>query len=222
MFEKLLMFALRLDPKGEVEQFATGVQAQMLLRLGIGAVYEAVRVVERLFLSSPEVGPEYLDRIDAGGKSALEVIKKFMGRRSLLFSIRNNFGFHFPKSDDTERAFRAAVADPGFDDMWKVYFSHHGFNSLFLFSDAVIAHGIASAAGEKDLVALQQKLVEEFREAAINLVQFSQSFFAAVWLKHFGEQLDAQDIVRIDGAPSADAVSIPFFIEIDGDRELAP
>jgi hypothetical protein len=219
MFEKLLMFALKLEPDKEVEQYASGVQAQMLLRLGVGVIYEALRVVERLFLST-EVGREYADKLDDGGVQALNILKKYLGKKSLLFAIRNNYGFHYPESDDTEAAFQAAIADSGFDGMWQAYFSHHGFNSLFLFPDAIFAHGIAAQAGMNDFPAIQKRLVEEFREVSINLVQFSQSFFAAVWLQHFGTWIDAKDMVKIENAPKFDDVVIPFFVEISaGDAE---
>ena len=37
MLQKLLIYATRLDPKDEVEQHATGVQTQMLVRIAVSA-----------------------------------------------------------------------------------------------------------------------------------------------------------------------------------------
>src|ERR1700677_348017 len=80
-------------------------------------------------------------------KQGLEYLKKLWGKSALLAAIRNKYGFHFPKVDETEAAFQAAIADADFDDMWKVFFSHHGFNSMFLFCDVISAKGIAAEAG---------------------------------------------------------------------------
>jgi hypothetical protein len=213
MFEKLLMFATRLDPEAEIEQHATGVQSQMLVRLAVGAVFEALLLIQRRFLSNP-LGEDYRGRLDVGGLQALENIKKLLGKSMLLAAVRNNFGFHYPEPEATEAAFQAAVADPGFDDMWKVYFSHHGFNSLFLLSDMIFIHGIAAKVGAKDLLALQQQLMNELREAALNIVTFAQAFFAAAWIKHFGAWIDAKDIIKIDDAPPMDEITLPFFVEM--------
>ena len=213
MFEKLLIFATKLDPDNEVETYASGLQTQMLVRLAVGTVFESLLLVERLFVSS-KIGNDYKDRLDKKGNEALACLKKLLGKSALLAAVRNNYGFHYPKVDETEAAFQAAIADADFDNMWKVFFSQHGFNSLFLFCDVISTKGIAAEVGVEDLAALQQQLMTELREAALNLVEFAHSFFAALWVKHFGEVIDAQDIVEIKGAPKYDEVSIPFFVEV--------
>jgi hypothetical protein len=213
MFEKLLIFATTLDSKNEVEQYTTGVQTQMLVRLAVSAVFESLRVVERLFVKS-KIGNDYKDKLDKKGSDALAYLKKLMGKSALLAAVRNNYGFHYPKVDETEAAFQAAIADEDFDGMWKVYFSHHGFNSMFLFCDVISTKGIAAEAGVADLAVLQKQLMTELREAALNLVDFAHSFFAALWVQHFGEEIDAEGITEVTGAPKFDEVSIPFFVEV--------
>jgi hypothetical protein len=46
--------------------------------------------------------------------------------------------------------------------------------------DAIPTKGIAAEAGVADLEALQKQLMNELREAALNLVDFAHSFFAAL------------------------------------------
>ncbi len=69
-------------------------------------------------------------------------------------------------------------------------------------------------AGIVDLAALQKQLMTELREATLNLVDFAHSFFAALWVQHFGKEIDAKDITEATGAPKFDEVSIPFFVEV--------
>lgn len=213
MLQKLLIYATKLDPKNEVEQHATGVQTQMLVRIAVSAAFEAWRLIETRFLSNV-LAKDYIGRLEGDGLQALEELKQLFGKSALLSKVRNNFGFHYPETADAEEAFQAAADDPGFDDMWKVYFSRHGFNSLFLLSDAVFAHGIAAQAGTTDLVALQRKLMDELHKASMNVLQFAQSFVAAAWVKHFGDVIDAQDRVKIEGAPSINEITLPFFVEV--------
>jgi hypothetical protein len=176
-------------------------------------VFESLLVVERLFVKS-KIGNDYKDKLDKKGSDALTYLKKLMGKSALLAAVRNNYGFHYPKVEETEAAFQAAIADADFDGMWKVYFSHHGFNSMFLFCDVISTKGIAAEAGVADLAALQKQLMTELREAALNLVDFAHSFFAALWVQHFGEEIDAEGITEVTGAPKFDEVSIPFFVEV--------
>lgn len=213
MFEKLVIFATRLHPEDEVEQYATGVQTQMIIRHAVGAVFESLLVVERIFIKS-KIGNDYKDKLDKKGGDALTYLKKLLGKYAIFAAVRNNYAFHYPKEDETEAAFQAAIADADFDNMWKVYFSHHGFNSMFLFCDVISTKGIAAEAEVADLAALQKQLMTELREAALNLVDFAHSFFAALWRQHFGEEIYAEGVTEITGAPKFDDVSIPFFVEV--------
>ena len=79
MFEKLLIFATTLDSKNEVEQYTTGVQTQMLVRLAVSAVFESLRVVQRLFVES-KIGNDYKDKLDKKGSDALAYLKKLLGQ----------------------------------------------------------------------------------------------------------------------------------------------
>jgi hypothetical protein len=75
--------------------------------------------------------------------------------------------------------------------------------------------GIATEAGVADGAALQQQLMTELREGALNLVDFAHSFFTALWVQNFGKEIDAEGITEITGAPRFDEVSIPFFVEVE-------
>jgi hypothetical protein len=108
MLQKLLIYATRLDPKDEVEQHATGVQTQMLVRIAVSLAFEAWRLIETRFLSNP-LAKDYMGRLDRDGLQALEELKRHFGKSALLSAIRNNFGFHYPETADAEAAFLAAI-----------------------------------------------------------------------------------------------------------------
>lgn len=212
MLQKLIMFSTNKTPDRDFEQHATGVQTQMLVRLIVGAVNEAWQLVTTRFIQNP-LQPEYLIRLDPPGREAFERLKRQFGR-PLFAAIRNTFAYHYPSSDEAEEAFQSAMNDESVTDLWNLYFSRHGFNSLFLLSDLTYLHGIRKITNEQDLIAAQQKLMEEVSQASLDLVEFARSFFAAVWLRHFGEAIDARDVVRVEDAPMADEVVIPFFVDM--------
>jgi hypothetical protein len=71
MFQKLLTYATKLNPKEEIEQHATGVQTHMLVRLAVGAVSEAWRVVTTRFIEN-KLQKDYLELLDDSGRTAFE------------------------------------------------------------------------------------------------------------------------------------------------------
>jgi hypothetical protein len=118
-----------------------------------------------------------------------------------------------------DKSFESICNDPELDGLLNLYFSDHGFNSLFLLSDLVFIQGIAEKSGQPDLEAAQKKLVGEVSRASSNLVEFARAFAAAAWLRHFGEEMIAKDMVAVTDAPDIDDVWLPFFVEVEAGHE---
>jgi len=220
MLQKLLTFATNRTPVKELEQHATGAQTQMLVRLTVGALNEAWELVRTRFIETT-MAKDYLNRLDAGGQEAFGALKRQFGGSNLLNKIRKNYAFHYPRSDDVDTAFESICNDPELGGLLNLYFSTHGFNSLFLLSDLVFIQGIAEKSGEPDLDAAQKRLMGEVSRASSNLVEFARAFAAAAWLKHFGEEMIAKDIVVATDAPNIDDVWLPFFVEVEAGHETS-
>lgn len=69
--------------------------------------------------------------------------------------------------------------------------------------------------------AAQKRLMGEVSRASSNLVEFARAFAAAAWLRHFGEEMIAKDIVAVTDAPNIDDVWIPFFVEVEAGHETS-
>jgi hypothetical protein len=213
MLQKLLNFSTNGDAGTELQQIASGVQTQMLVRLMAGALNEAWGLVEKRFISRP-IGRDYLSVLEPGGLDALNALKQLFHHSELINYVRNNFGYHLPDTEQTEAAFQAALNDTSLDRLWNFQFSQHGFNSLFLLSDLIFIHGIGGAAfgaGPEDGHA---KLLGEMGLASMHLVDFAKAFVAAAWRKYFGPELNCTEVTKINGAPDVDKVLLPFFVEM--------
>jgi hypothetical protein len=213
MLQKLLTFATNITPAEEVEQHASGAQTQMLVRLTVGALNEAWELVRTRFIETT-MAKDYLDRLDEAGREAFTSLKLQFGGSNLLNQIRKNYAFHYPSSDDVDQAFKSICNNDELGGLLTLYFSTHGFNSLFLISDLVFIQGIADKSGEPDLQEAQKKLLGEVSTASINLIEFARAFAAAAWLKHFGREMLAKDVVTVAEAPNVDDVWLPFFVEM--------
>jgi hypothetical protein len=212
MLRKLLGYSARHNPKGKVEQYASTVQFQMLLRIAVSALFEAWRLIQTRFLAN-RFAPDYLRRIGKPGQDALEKLKRHFGESGLLPKVRNNFGFHYPKTSDAEAAFQETFADSRFDDIWEFYLSdEHFYNCLYLPSDSIFMHGIAAQLGTRDVIAVQRQLHNELEQVTNNIVYFAHAFFGMIIVEHFSEDVDV-DMVSIEGAPKFREITLPFFVE---------
>lgn len=220
MLQKLLTYSTNRTPTDEIEQHASGAQTQMLVRLTVGVLNEAWELVRTRFIETP-MARDYLSRFDPPGQAAFSSLKQQFGGSNLLNKVRKNYAFHYPRSDDVDHAFKVICDNPDFDGLLNLYFSHHGFNSLYLLSDLVFVQGIAEQVGEPDLAATYKKLLGELSKASINLIEFTKAFTAAAWLKHFGQEMLAKDKVVVSGAPQVDDVWLPFFVEVENTVPLA-
>jgi len=213
MFQKLLLFASNSPANESVEGRVHVVQIEMLLRLMIGFVWEAWNLIKKRFLKQP-VGRDYQSLLDEGGKRALSGLKKQFDNSTLIHTLRNNFAFRLPKTEDMEAAFKLAYNDASFDDTWSLYLSKDKFNSLYLLSDVVVIHAIFKSIGESDFAAGQRKIMEEVTAAANGVVDFVHAFTAALWKKHIASHMDATVCAKIPNAPKIFEVQLPFFVEL--------
>lgn len=78
---KLVIILTNGDTEDPVRQRLEGAQTQVFVRLTIGAMWEAWRLVEDRFLKRP-IGREYLPLLDGSAAEALDRLKKRFGKGS--------------------------------------------------------------------------------------------------------------------------------------------
>jgi hypothetical protein len=220
LFSKLVIFSSNKTPLEQPEQSLSGVQTQMLARILIGVLHETWELIRKRFLGT-RLGKEYTPRLDANGQAALEQLKKNFVGSNILNKIRGNYAFHHPYDNDVDDAFLRAAADSNFDGDWNWFFSRHNYNSFYFMSDVVILHGILNAVGETDLVAAQKKVMGEVQHVSEDMTQFIMALTAAMWMKHFGPEMTGEICAKVDNAPDALGVWIPFFLEIPSEEPVA-
>jgi hypothetical protein len=131
-----------------------------------------------------------------------------------LSKIRNNYAFHHPYDANIEAAFERAASDSALENEWNWYFSHSNFNSLYAVSDIIMVSGIMMEIGEVDAVSAQERLMAEVKIAMNEMTTLIMALTAAVWRKHFGDELQAELSANIKGAPGVFEFVLPFFVEV--------
>jgi hypothetical protein len=213
---KLVIILTNGDDVDPVKQRLEGAQTQVFVRLTIGAMREAWRLVEDRFLKRP-LGREYLSLLDAPAADALDRLKKRFGKLDRLSVIRNNYAFHHPEIDEVEAAFERAAAE-GEDADWAIYFNKALLNTFFFVSDFVLVHGMANALNETDVNDAHRNLLSELAPIANDLSEFTFGFAAAIFRRYFGPELMMTLVAKVQDAPDIEDIRYPFFVETPGLR----
>jgi hypothetical protein len=215
---KLVIVTTNEGTKDPVEEKVAGAQTQIFVRLLIGIMREALKLIEKRFLGS-RLGKEYVPLLGPQATEALDRLKKRFGAPDKFVVIRDNFAFHHPSLDDMEAAFQLAVKSDGDDTDWCIYLNDALLNSFFFASDFVLVHGMANAMGETDVNEAHRKLLGDIAPIADDLSTFAFGFAEAIFIKYFGE-LTATLVAKIKDAPNIDNLRLPWFVETN--RFLPP
>lgn len=100
--DRLLQFAMNFEePKDAIGRVHLS-QALLLTRVLVGKEWEAWEFMRAILLGTP-LGKTYVPLLTDEAKSALEQLKKYFGKKSLLDVVRNHFAFHYLTENWCER-----------------------------------------------------------------------------------------------------------------------
>jgi hypothetical protein len=213
---KLVIIATNHTPNDPIEQRVSGAQTQILVRLTIGAMWEAWRLVESRFLRT-KVGRSYVPLLDTPAREALERLKNRFPS-SPISTIRNNYAFHHPTNEQMETAYQLAVSNEDSEEAdWSVFFNEALLNTFFFVSDYVFAHGINDALKESDLNLAHEKLLRDLAPTANDLSEFTFGFAKAIFQKYINkDELLMTVVAQVRDAPDIDDVRLPHYVETSG------
>jgi hypothetical protein len=217
---KLVIVATNDVAKDPVEEKVSGAQTQLFVRLLIGIMREALKLIEKRFVGST-LGKEYIPLLSTDAAEALNRLKKRFGAPDKFVVVRDNFAFHHPSLDDMEAAFQLAVKSDGDETDWCMYLNNALLNTHFFASDFVLVHGIANAMGEPDVNEAHRKLLGDIAPIANDLSTFTFGFAEAIFKRHFGE-LTATLVAEVKDAPNIEDLRLPWFVKTTKLRSQRP
>jgi hypothetical protein len=151
---------------------------------------------------------------DSHASDALDQLQGYFGKPNEISVLRNSFAFHHPEPSEIEAGFQnAANSDHVADEDWSIYFTQGLLNCCFFMSDMAIAHGMAEALQEKDVLEAHKRLLRKLGPIANQLSEFTFGFAAAVFKKYVGHEL-AMIAAKFENPPNLDDVKLPFFVEL--------
>jgi hypothetical protein len=207
VFLKLVRFSTCKDPTDPIEARVSAAQSQIILRCLIGVLVEAWEFIRRPV--NQKIIGACLNDI-GGGRAEYDKLKRHFGSSGLLYKLRNNFLYHYPKPDELEHGFDWIPED----EEWEWYLSEANTNSFYFSCELVLGYGIMKATDELHHIGAFGIVMQEVHRVADTLPYFLMPLMKAILSKHLGPKvLEPHPGTSIEGAPKLDEFWIPFFAE---------
>lgn len=204
------------DTKAEgLEKKAMVAQAMIVIRLYIGKVFEAWRMLERDYFGS-QLSRSLDTTLDAEGRKSLQALKTYFGRKNLLSSIRNDFSFHY-WAEHLSRAMNA------FDDSREFQLILGGAyaNTLHKYSEEFVTVAMLDASGESEPQAAMDKVVGDLVFVGGRMIDFLGHGLAAVFHNRLGKSWEDFEytVHRIEPKENIENFKVPFFFQMAEQNE---
>jgi hypothetical protein len=212
---KLLLMVSDTKTEG-LEKKAMVAQAMIVVRLYIGKVFEAWRMLERDYFGS-QLSRSLDTTLDSEGKNSLKALKIYFGRKNLLSSIRNDFSFHY-WAEHLPKAMNA------FDDSreFQLILSGPYANTLHKFSDEFVTVAMLEASGENDPQVAMDKVVGDLVSVGGKMINFLEHGLAAVFQNRLGKSWEDFEytVHKIEPKENIETFKVPFFFQLEERREF--
>jgi hypothetical protein len=196
------------DPTDPIEARLSAAQSQIILRCLIGVFVEAWEFIRRPV--NQKIIGVYLNDLEDDGANEYDKLKKHFGKSGLLYKLRNDFLYHYPKVDELETGFSWIPED----EEWEWYLSEANTNSFYFSCELALGYGIMKATGEPLHIGAFAMVMQEANRVADTLPYFLMPLIRAILFKHLGPKiLNPQPGTVMTNAPKLDEFWIPFFAE---------
>ena len=149
--------------------------------------------------------------LDADASGGLDRLKKRFGASNALASVRNNYAFHHPTTQQMEAAYQSVVSKDSEELDWSVRFNKALLNTFFFVSDYVLIHAMTDTLRETDVNVAHEKLLRDLAPIANDLSQFSFGFAKAIFQKYINsKELVMTIVAQVADAPNIDDVRFPL------------
>ncbi len=185
-------------------------QTFIVARPLVGKLNEAWDAIQKGFFKT-KLSQEYSGKLDETASQSLIVLKSYFGRKNLINTVRNNFGFHY----SLEHA-KTDIPDEALQEDLTIYLHETNGNSVFYFAEYLMVKALMEEISPENPEEALETLLSEVSTVIDHLNEFVQGLLFLLLAKFIGESLllDSATIVDIGPVLESKSIRIPFFFEI--------
>lgn len=205
MLQKLMYFSANTKTANNVVRAAQNSQALSLVRIQAGKLSEGWQMLQKDFFGT-KVSQVYEKEFTDVGKDNLEKLKRYFSKKNLISTIRNEYSFHYPSSDQIIKLIDEAPDS----EIFKVFMAEEHGNCHYSISNVLLNFAILKTTG----ISNTQKAMGRFLQDVIQVTRWFGDFLGDCLLiianKHLG--LKSYD-VDIPDPPDINEVTLPYFVK---------
>lgn len=194
---------------------AGNAQSLVLGRVLAGKIYECWNLLQSAFFATA-LSKSYVPMFDEETGQALDSIKRYFGRENPIASVRNKHAFHYAL-DQIDAGYRAVIDG----DPLEIYLAKENANTLFAFGDTIAGRAMLEAIKPGDARGAFGILIDDTVKMVGLLNTVIGEIMAICIEAHLGGDFYSlcAKVIEVEGAPNSQEISIPYFIEINSDRD---
>ena len=182
-------------------------QALVLGRTLTGKLNEVWELIVKGYLRNG-LSKKYDKVLDSEGKEASRWLRKYFGKKNLVFKVRNSFAFHY----SLNHAGLEIPADLPPEEL-SIYFGETNGNSLYQFAEHVMGMAMLQSINPTDPTVAFDALVTETADITGHFNALAQRIMYCILESSIGQEQLSQMLEPIDCGPVKDSteIDIPFF-----------
>ena len=182
-----------------------------VVRLLTGKLYEAWKLLDKAFFGT-QLFRTYTLALDDEGRSALQDLKQYFGRKNAIEAVRNRYAFHY--SPDQVTASYSAVPE---GEELDLFLGDSGLNTLYYFAEVIANRALLYEINSSNPAAAMEQLRLETTRIHAAFLKVISGLMALAVKNHLGKTLYEMGASEVEISPclTSKQVSIPFFVELD-------
>jgi len=208
VLRKFIIYCSNLEPKMDHILNSQLTQSLIIIRVTIGKIYEAWRIIRKIFYGN-NLSFYYEPLLNDAGKAALVNLKKYFKKSNLINIIRNQYSFHYNYENIAECIHKSI------DDKDRIiYLSDIISNNLYAYCDSIINYAVLELCSPGHPETAINILMQETIKVGDWLIDFLTDCLIIMINKYFRNEDNKLllEILNFDQLRSINEIEIPFFI----------
>ena len=159
ILHKLLIFC-QTEVDSDIVRKAHTSQALLIARIYVGKLFEGWRMLGKIFFAS-KLSKEYEPLLSETGKSALNNLKQYFGKKNLIEEVRNSYSFHYTSEEVAEQL---NLFDD--DTVFETFVANDIANSLNYLSEEIVSRAMLNRIDSKNDFTAMTRFMDELLEVS--------------------------------------------------------
>jgi len=199
---KLIIIAANPIKGHEIKNIASTMMCWFLVKLLAGKLNEGWELIKSDFFP---LYKKYENEFSDEEKKKLKELKKYFGKKNIIYEMRNKFSFHADQK--MIRHGYQILPEGDYVDFLSVYAGH----CIYLTSETITTLAMTKMVESEDWKEAVNKITGEIMQVTGWMGDFILDFIKIFAIKYIAQKIDVKDKITFEDSPDILSIEIPFF-----------